>query len=149
MEYYLLTFQLTFELWEQGPNYCTTLSCSFFSSGANMITSFCHFSMQLILLSCKCKLPCHMAFLWKWRRVYKLCRHERLHVGLHYFKISPRNLLIYDNKNLMVLRIGVLGSLPLSSSSSLLPLSSSSSSSSSFPSSSPSSISSSSFSSLP
>ena len=80
MEYYLLTF----ELWGQGPNYCTTLSCSFFSSGANMITSFCHFSMQLILLSCKCKLPCHMAFRWKWRRVYKLCRHERLHVGLHY-----------------------------------------------------------------
>ena len=63
--------------------------------------------------------------------------------------ISPRNLLIYDNKNLMVLRIGVLGSLPLSSSSSSLPSSSSSSSSSSFPSSSPSSISSSSFSSLP
>lgn len=117
----ILSTDVSADVWAlraRAYNYCTTLSCSFFSSGANMITSFCHFSMQLILLSCKCKLPCHMAFLWKWRRVYKLCRHERLHVGLHYFKISPRNLLIYDNKNLMVLRIGVLGSLPLPSSSS-------------------------------
>lgn len=47
----------------------TTLSCSFFPSGANMMASFWHSSMQLIQLSCKCKLPYHIAFMWKCRLV--------------------------------------------------------------------------------
>ena len=93
-----------------------------------MTASFWHSSTQLIRLSCKCKLPYHIAFMWKCRLVCYLCRHEWLCVLCRpSLLIPPCNLLIYGNKNLItVLGIGVLGSLPLSTSSLLLLPSSSS-----------------------